>query len=454
MQVARYKEVLLKCALNLEVPHVLMQHFASATLTTLVERNAINLNEGECAALKVVNVSPFLPEEDRYDRDNSYSANSKEYKKPKKEFRFDYDFRKLEADNLGRLFGQHTWAICNSIADTVRSIDPTVSSMDDSGGRGQSQRWHDRRTEDQVYGEYLAWHSLFIVAGTLLKTKKIHKYWTNDETPWNSWFEAFSLTRSDGYWLSDGTDQIPTNLIQNLLEESAGKVVLTGDKEKLHNLVFVSEQEVKEIAIYGSWDSFDEVSVGISSALFQPEIVTKAIAKLLKEKPFHVGLPFHDVYQYGELQDIEGIPLVALPNYSSGLDGSDPYGSSYAGARARLRDDYSEKLGLVRSEVHGRAWRDQDGQVSTRSEVWGSNHSYGGDDPEKGQRLLISFKTLSTLLRDTNLELLILIRLYRYEKGWGRENSKYTHTIGVIHINGELEHKLHLGHINHTESLS
>lgn len=448
-QIARYKSQLLECALPPQLPHVLMQHFASTALKLLLDAGAISLSGAEVAELKSVNTSRFPAAEERVSgRDDSYSTRSKEYKEPEREFYFDYDFKKVEVDRLGRLFGEHTWAVCNLITDIAIGFDPGIRSMCDHGGRGDRARSYREEGKSQTYGEYLAWHSLFIAAGTLLKTTPVHKSWSDDERPWDHWLASYRLTREDGYWLSDGTDQMPPRLIQNLLEESSGELALTGDETKLVDLIVDGLDAGDSLVIDGSWDSYDGIHVNVSCALFKPSLVAGAVKRLLKTDPFQIWLPYYEEDPITRLKDTDGKPLVLAYDSSLGLDETDSYGVSYAAARRRICDEYVVSLGLSPLDAMETVWVDAQGNIGTKSEVWGSNYSSGEGSPGKGQRLLISFDTLSTLLHKTQLELVVLIRLRRYEKGWGGEKSKYTHTVGIVNIDEMLKRDFSLGCVN------
>jgi hypothetical protein len=51
-----------------------------------------------------------------------------------------------------------------------------------------------------------------------------------------------------------------------------------------------------------------------------------------------------------------------------------------------------------------------------------------------GQRLICSSEFLGRLLKKKQAELLLLIRLQRYEKGLGNESSRFSHTTAVLRI--------------------
>ena len=62
--------------------------------------------------------------------------------------------------------------------------------------------------EFDMYGFYLAYHSLMILANKLLKKLPVIYKW-DDENPWQEWIDRLGVTLSNGSWLSDRRDAIP-----------------------------------------------------------------------------------------------------------------------------------------------------------------------------------------------------------------------------------------------------
>ena len=103
---------------------------------------------------------------------------------PDHEFKFslDYDFNKYDVHNLAAVFDVPGWKVGDLIREEVRRLDPNVSSMYDNAGRETAERLEvGRQTSSiHVYGQYLAWHALLLIAGRLLEEHPTRKDWSHD----------------------------------------------------------------------------------------------------------------------------------------------------------------------------------------------------------------------------------------------------------------------------------
>src|SRR3546814_9467477 len=106
-------------------------------------------------------------------------------------------------------------------------------------------------TRYHTYGQQLGWHALFMAAGKLLRDAPVTNDWWYDEDPWGEWLSSYLLTRKDGLWLSDGTDRVPMDSVQILLEESKQELALTGDRGKLLGMIGLAPRIGKEFIVEG-----------------------------------------------------------------------------------------------------------------------------------------------------------------------------------------------------------
>ena len=211
-EIARYKDELLSIATEDKDPHALMRHFAARALLACVDASKLKLPARTERRLRNVDLSPHprLKKKIRMGGD-FYHGRPDSVSKPKFEFDLDYDFHKLDVDNLSHLFGKPCWEVADMMSDTVHQLDPSITSMYESGARepryahmsnGITTRYHG-------YGQQLGWHALFLAAGKLLVRVPVTDDWWYEADPWGEWFGRYVLTRDDGLWLSDGTDRKP-----------------------------------------------------------------------------------------------------------------------------------------------------------------------------------------------------------------------------------------------------
>ena len=452
-KIARYQEMLVGIILDEDFPHVLMRHFAAQAVLACIDSGNLDLSPEMEKQIRGISISPFPRFREKAKggmRDSFYQSRPKGVPSPKNGFHLDYDFDKHDVHNLSDVFGRPGWEIRDLIAEVAHDIDPSVTSMYDTGGRGSGRKNSGLMTTGyHSYGQHLGWHALFLVAGRLLRQYPV----TDDsyyDDPWTEWLSRNLLTRNDGLWLADGMDRVPLSVQVNLLEKGEKELVLTGSKEKLLNLVGISQEIDKEIVVEGHWSSHDDIDVSISSALVAPR-AAKALAKeLIQEEPFSAWLP-----TYSQSED-EGyfdrkksyVPWVVRPTSESGLDEGDPLASDRSMRRPRLTRKINERFSLKSEDPFGRDWKNPSGKLTARSEAWGHANRYNDEPSGSGARLLCSGELLKDVLSKIKMNILILIRLQRYEKGIGTGSSNFFHTIAVIRISENLDFEFYMGSVN------
>jgi len=436
-----------------DTPHVLLRHFAASAILTCARRRASALSLNELNAIRSIGASPFpLAERDKqhYYRHSFYQEDDEGKPKHQPEFSLEYDFDKSDVTNLCELFDRPRWEVRESITKWVRSFDGSVGSMYDTGGReGSTRSWERMGDEYHVYGQQLGWHALFFVAGEFLsKYPVVSDPYESD--PWKQWKSRATLTREDGLWLADGTDIPPIETKVNLLERMPEGLAITGSQEKLLDLIGFRAAEFAELVVAGSWRSVDDIRVRVSSAFAKPEQAERLAKELAKEYPFHASLPILDA----EIDDIrfrktkaslEG--WIVNPSKTARLDEYDPFAAKLADSRLRFSKQIVALAGLRSSDPFGRFWVGTDHKVQARAEAW-RMESYRSEGPVEGERLICATDLLKRILAVRNSDLLLLLILERYESRPVDEQTKFFHTLAVVHLKKSLQFTFYLGCVN------
>jgi hypothetical protein len=208
----------------------------------------------------------------------------------------------------------------------------------------------------------------------------------------------------------------------------------------------------KELVVEGRWWSADQIEVDISSALIPPDKARLLARRLLREEPMIAWLP---AFQWGEDDDDylrtdkkNYVPWIVCPSGESRLDEHDPYAASVANHRPRLGRDYSVQCNLACDDPFHRVWRDSRRTVSLRAEAWGRDAQEREDGSHTGLRLICRSSVLKRILAARQMELLLMIKLQRYEKHYDSD-SHYTHSVAAVHIDSALNVEYFKGKTNH-----
>ena len=455
--VARYKDGLLPYVLEDNDPHVLMRHFASRALLTCMDARKLKLAASTAARVREADRSPHRRVTKKL-RSNGgfYSGRPKSIPEPAFHFHLDYDFHKMDVDRLSKVFGQPCWKVADMMSEIVHRVDPTVDSMYESAGRESrySSASYGITTRYHTHGQQLGWHALFLAAGKLLKDHPVTNDWLCDGDSWGEWFRSYCLTRDDGLWLSDGTDRTPLDTAEFLLERKKKELVITGDREKILSLAALGSGVGKKLVVNGEWFSADNVSVHISSALVPSQKAATFVRKLTHEEPVIVWVP---CLSYASEEDSEFVrgdkkeftPWIVCPSGPARLDEHDPYGTSLANFRKHLAHDFTTFCSLSKNDPFGRVWTDKHGRVVLSAQAWGREDKDREEGPYAGTRLFCTSSLLRRILKRDDKDLLVLIKLQRYEKESYRENYRYTHTVSVARITKACDLQYFKGRINH-----
>lgn len=461
-RVARYKDLLLAVIIEENDPHVLMRHFAANSLLACVDLGKLTLDTGTLKTVRNADKSPH-PRLRKKSRSGGgfYQGRPRSVPEPPFRFHLEYDFKKHDADSLGRVFGKGCWEVDDLISGIVQKMDSSITDMYDDGGRETRLRSsREMTTRFHGYGQQLGWHALFITAGKLLAAHPVTDDWWYEDDHWGEWIGRYVLTRKDGFWLSDGTDRTPDDASVRLLESKKKGVAITGDQKKIMGLAGLDiEKGVgSELVVQGSWYSSDGVKIELSSALVPPIKAEKLARKLIREKPILAWVP---AFQSGEDDDEylrsdkrEYSPWIVCPSGEIRLDEHDPYGVSVANFRPCLAQDYSEFCKLTRQDAFGSFWINNSGTPSLRAQAWGRDETNREDGPHPGLRLFCRSSVLQKVLAKYDKELLLLFNLQRYEKETYRSSGRFSHSIGVVLIDKSLNTKYFKGRVNYPNKLN
>lgn len=456
--IANYKSHLLKVALQDRPRHVVMSHFAARALLACVDAGALALSNDKVQSLRVIDQSPFPPvEENLKDRrhDEFYRGRPKGTPKPKHRFSLDYDFDKYDVHGLSNVFGQPGWKVKDMIGAEVHAIDPSVTTMYEARGRNMpnGHRMAGLDSKYHSYGHYLAWHGLVRVATDLLADYPVTNDWYYDK-PWKEWLHRHSLTRTDGLWLSDGMDRPPLRTRVNVLEQGKDGLVLSGDKTLLKALAGIEDATIStDIVVEGRWKTPDNVDVYISSALVQPKKARRLGKELLEKEPFFTSLPTYEGYEDKD-EDLrsgkeEFEPWIVTPEAEGRLDVDDPLAVIDVERRPRFTKKAIADYSLRPTDPFARLWRLARGKKAATSDAWGHESRYN-ERSYSGVRLNCSPGLLTNVLSDRNRELLILIKLQRYEERVrGISDSRFSHSVAVVRIKKDLRYEYLVGAVNH-----
>ena len=453
--VTKYADTLKAIALDKNVPHVLLHHFAVQALLVCASSGSNIVSEAEVKALKAVNESPFPKKKTKeYRSDSFYQGRPDSMPKPELEFHMDYDFDKMDVTAVSNMFDRSRWETKDAMTAWVRKYDQQITSMYESGGRSIRQRDHIRgiTARYHLYGQQLGWHALQLVAGEFLAKYPVIQRPYDDNNPWLEWLRCELLTRRDGLWLADGVDRPPVDAQVNLYEKGEKGLVLSGDKAKLLGLLKIGSSIADELVVAGDWRSADGIGIHIASALIPPQHAEKLALELSQEDPFQAWLPQAEGYDSGdECSRSEKEPFkpwIVYPSIEARLDETDPLGVTSAVRRLYFTKAVNAIGSLRALDPFRRTLVDSKGRVAARSEAWGRNPAHDEEESISAKRLICSSKFLKDVLVTSDVELLVLVILRRYEKGLSNRESQYWHTTAVVRIDQSLDFEFYPGAVN------
>jgi hypothetical protein len=416
---------LLHFALDNE-PHILIRHFASKAVLSLIESGKIKLDVVIVNRLKTINISPlptaYLKPDDKFS-ENMYSET---YESKPESFFFDYDMSRYWFGALGNCFGETVTRIESEAASVIHDDWQLIyTGHYKNDARINFGLFHDReshhhqgsypQTDDLNF--YLSYHALMVVAGKLLKTAPLNKNSNNSQDKFNEWIDWHLLSRPDGSWLADRRDPQP-------LEWPSWKNLNHGDdwrwsvsKSDFDRLLGTSGDKLN---LWGRWTSISgkrEESAHISSALVSPDR-SYALLRALQtvENPYSYRIP-----NAGDSMEIDKGSF-KLKGWiednvnDSKLDMFDPWSADLKWPPLRPSQLICEQLHLE-SDTEFRSWQWPNEFGSRKilwSHVWGSYRRKNDDlAGEQGRRLQAAIDFVTRFLCILQMDLIVEVEIDR-----------------------------------------
>lgn len=456
-EIARHADFLEAITFDSEDRHVLRRHFAAQALQTCVDAGQVRLSKARIQKLQRVNRSRFAIRKKKNYYGSDFSPVRPEgMAEPQPELHLDYDFSKDDVASLASLFGRPHWETVDALVAKVRQHDADIAYMSERKGRSRPGRDRYPRgidTEYQSYGEQLAWHALFSVAGDLLTEYPVVSpdYEVNDR--WADWLSREIVTHSDGLWLADGTDRQPLDTWVSLTTVGELSVDLTADSAALQALLGIGDSVGDWVTIDGCWHSNENIEIRVMSALAPPDKSAALAKDVAAQGPFQAYLPQLQAYEDDGIAstcDAPFVPWIVRKETYPHLDETDTLGADGAVQRPRLSQDATRFGNLRSADPFDRTWVNAAGETVLRADAWieSSRHEEGASE---GSRLWCRTDFVRAYLGARGLDLLWLVRLRRYDGGYGSRPARYWHTTAVIRLNSSLEVSYYPGRANELE---
>jgi hypothetical protein len=417
--------------------HVLMQHFASKTVLTLVHLG-VAFDPQIIDQLANVNVSPFpIEKSESYNR---YALNGPASNRQNVDghFIFAYDMDRYWFESLGQCFAVSSSQI-EDIAEEVIRQDWQLQAdghwnKDERHQRGifkERETWHSHSSyppaDDLTF--YLSYHSMLVAAGKLLATRPVHQDPDDSANDFNDWISRHLLTRSDGYWVADRRDPEP-------LEQPVWRNEPRTDDWRWsvckRDFDRVLGFDSARINVWGRWvrgDSGRTETIQISSALVSSQRSQALLRAAQHAEPLDYRIP-----PTGDDLQIDVGPYqlkgwIDDETNERRLDEFDPWAGSIHLPAPRPAQFVCDALNL-RPGDQERVWfhRDQGGQQMLWSQIWGAETDDEYSEGDSGRRLQASRGLLTALLNHFRLDMIVKVQIERKNR-----ESNYDRTRGEDH---------------------
>lgn len=452
--IAGHASVLETIALDAADRHVLRRHFAAKALLVCVDAGQVRLSKVRLQKLQRVNRSRFAARKvkDYYGSDFS-PTRPKGIVAHQPELHLDYDFNKDEVAPLASLFRRPHWETVDALVANVREHDAYIESMSDRKGRSRPGRDYYSRgidAEYQAYGEQLAWHALFSVAGNLLAEHPVVWRSYEEEDPWVDWLSRRIVTHPAGLWLADGMDRQPLDTWVSLIARGESSVDLIAEPAALKSLLGIGDSVADWLTIDGSWHSNENVEIRVMSALAPRDKSAELAKDVAAQGPFQAYLPQLQVYEdTGTASDRHApyLPWVVRKEAYAHLDETDALGADGAVQRPRLSQDAITFAKLRSVDPFDRAWETAAGETVLLADAW-IESGRREESASEGSRLRCRTDLVRAYLEAHDADLLWLVRLRRRDGGRGGQPTRYWHTTAAIRLSSTLDVSYYPGRAN------
>ena len=174
---------------------------------------------------------------------------------------------------------------------------------------------------------------------------------------------------------------------------------------------------------------------------------------MIDEDSFSVWLPSRR-YDDEEDDHFSGVkkgfePWIVTPSTEGGrVDEYDPLSVIEVERRPYLVAKIATQFSLKSGDRFLRSWLLPRRKVAAKTEAWGNRIPYE-DNESTGVRLVCKSKFLLQVLEKNKADLLILIKLHRYESGEsGHRSSRFTDTVAVLRVKRDLKIEYFKGAVN------
>lgn len=450
----QHRHFLERIAVSVDFPHVVMRSFAKDALGVIAPALEPAEEAPVLASIASTNVSPH-PQAPRADyTEFRYVSRPDTSPRPDNPFHLDYDFNKYQVEGLCRVFGCPGWEIEDRIGRWVRRWDSSIRAMHECPrSSGYDQTWSSGYVPDRdLYGGYLGWHALMLVAGELLADRPvIGEDWSGDA--WGAFLNEYRLSRDDGLWLADLTDPFPLDLPKDtdipMPDSGAARRPVGEDIRLLTPVLGIRDGKIASgwIPAAGRWSIDRDTTLTLRSVAANASDARSTVMTLLSDEPFFRWLPDDEdeiARHFGQEGHSVKAWVAETPNTQRQLDRHDPYGCTSALDRPFPTDATIQVLSATQGDPVVREWWIENAKAFY-AEAWGAEGGRGEQAwSEAGSRIFVSRSALTSFLTATDQRLVVALKLQKYHRGKSGcragDTSAFTHRslLAIINRRGEV----------------
>jgi hypothetical protein len=404
-------------------PHILMRRFAADAALKLVDAGSAVPDEVK-SKLANVNVSPFPPVKAR---DDTVDDGLIDFQPDKEdEYYFGLDVGPHWFAPLARCFGVSQQRVEHKALKLIRKdwkyTEARKWDADERARRGyyrdmSTHHSHGSYPRVDELSFYLSFHAMMVVAGDLLATKPVRfsSYSDGDVDRFDDWIRGHSLTRFDGYWLSDHREPTPPDWHVWKDEENEKTWKWSLKREDFDRVLRPADDRVN---LWGYWSNVDgrrTETIHVASALVsrrRSHALLRALQTARNPHDFKIPDADDDLeINHGEFQ-LKG--WVVAHHRDRELDRLDPWSGDISYPPPQPASRIKELLGLT-SDIEKKVWHDE-GQIRVLwSSTWG--HFEEGEREEEahetGNRLQGTKEFVVELLARTGMNLIVEVDINR-----------------------------------------